>query len=90
MEELKELLKDKYENLPFSSTVNEHVVLQHISRASQTDKIDFAYKNYVAEWITFNKWSNQFETGEYVSWVSAIYSQIQNVIHNYDDKHPDR
>lgn len=75
--ELEDIWADKHdEGLPFSTAVNEALVLEALKKIAVAGQLDNTLVVRVKQWITFNQWINEHEDEPYRTWVEAIYSQI--------------
>ena len=80
MEHLHKLLANEDENLPFCVSINETRVLECVEKANELGQIDDRYIKLVRQWMLFNKYMNQYEEGEYVTWVATVYSKIEYLL----------
>tara|TARA_B100000787_G_C16196183_1_gene301025 strand:- start:33 stop:368 length:336 start_codon:yes stop_codon:yes gene_type:complete len=77
---LYELLKNRDDDLPYCSNVNEQFVLEALLEIEEHDDIDEELKKWLEQWMVFNRKMNEFESQEYMDWMVGIYRNIRNVL----------
>ena len=84
MEQLDEIWSDNdMEDLPFSTSVNEQLILDVMVKLDSENRITNDICLKVKQWIKFNTYINEISydsTDEYKIWVHTVYSKLNNIL----------